>query len=58
MLNMFVQVGLPTGHETFDQHQTLQASRISRETHAFGPFLSVSRRETINLTPIEVGVQK
>ena len=31
--------------------QTLQVSRISRETHAFGPILCVSRRETQNLTP-------
>ncbi len=32
--------------------QTLQVSRISRETHAFGPIFCVSRRETQNLTPI------
>ncbi len=32
--------------------QTLQVSRILRETHAFWPNLCVSRRETKILTPI------
>ena len=32
--------------------QTLQVSRISRETHAFGLILCVSRRETAILTPL------
>ncbi len=33
--------------------QTLQVSRISRETHAFQPIFCVSRRETLNLTLIK-----